>query len=244
VLAVLVLVAEAPAQQLEPLEPILFPILSKPFAGNFGTFWQAEAWMVIDTDAPLEIFPLVDCVFCVEGLPRHKAVRPPFFFQQPNHHPGSILYVTRGEAGNLAFSLRVREASRGDSTSIPVVRESELHRGTIHLLDVPFADGYRRTLRIYDIDARAVAAVSVRLYPLDGDTPLSTGVYGFTRSPAHNPNFRRPVTPGYIQLDLGELPEVERARVEIEPLTPDLLFWAFISVTSNATQQFTTIEPE
>ncbi len=122
------------------LERILFPILSKPFAGSLGSLWNTELTILIDTEADVTIFPLVDCGLCEDALPRNESFRPPFFFQQPGHPPGSTIHVSPGTAENLHFSLRVRDASRTDSgagTEIPVVRESDLFRGRLHLLAVP-----------------------------------------------------------------------------------------------------------
>lgn len=48
-------------------------------------------------------------------------------------------------------------------------------------------------------------------------------------------------------LNLGSLfepREGDRLRVTIRPLTPDLRYWATISVTHNATQHVTVLSPE
>jgi hypothetical protein len=37
---------------------------------------------------------------------------------------------------------------------------------------------------------------------------------------------------------------VERLRIEIEPLTPDVRFWAFVSTTNNETQHVTVTLPD
>jgi hypothetical protein len=243
-----VLSIPAVAQETAEPEPILFPILSKPFAGALGSFWTTEAWMMIDSDEPVGMFPLLDCVFCEERLPRRQAFMPPLFYQQPGHPPGTILWVSGDAADDIAVSLRVRESSHAAAgVQIPVVRQSELYHRTLHLLDIPWESNVRRHLRIYDVDARPGAAVRIRVFALEATVPRLEIDRPFTFSPAHNPNFSRPVTPGFIQIDFQEFAEVVgigRARIEVQPLTPDLRFWAFLTMTDLTTQEFTLITPE
>ena len=238
------------AQEPALTDRILFPILSRPFSGNLGSLWHTEVSMLIDSEEEVSLFPLVDCILCEDNLPRRRTFTPPLFFQQPGHFPGSILHVDHAAAEDVHFSLRVSDASRADQgagTEIPVVREEDFFRDRLHLLSVPLEAGFRQTLRIYDVNATPGAAVRVRIFPDEGTAPAFNRTLAFSFSPAHNPNFVRPVTPGYIQLDLHAVPELaglRRVRVEVEPATTGLEFCAFITLTNNFTQQVTVISPQ
>lgn len=232
-------------------ERILLPILIKPFAGAFETSWRVDAQMLIDSNEALEMFPLVDCVLCVERMPRGSAFQPPLFFQQPNHPPGSMLYVERSVADDVRISVRLRETTRGTAAGLemPVVREREFFTDTIHILDVPIRSGSRVTLRIYDVDARAGSAARIRFLSPTQTVPAATFDAPFVRSPAHNPNFSLNVTPAYIQVsgveeNFPQLNALDRIRIEIDPLTTGLTFWAFISITDDLTQQVSLITPQ
>ena len=53
--------------------------------------------------------------------------------------------------------------------------------------------------------------------------------------------------PGYGEVNPAVIPGVSKdalLRVEIVPLTAGLRYWAFASVTNNATQHVTTVTPQ
>jgi hypothetical protein len=64
----------------------------------------------------------------------------------------------------------------------------------------------------------------------------------FTASQAALPEY-----PGYAQVTdlstLAPLGDVERLRLEVEPVTPGLRLWAFVTVIHNETQHATVITP-
>lgn len=230
-------------------EKILLPILSKPAPGALGSRWETEVRMVIASNEEVGVFPLVGCAPC--ELPRNVAFDPPLWFQQPNHPPGTIVYVDSSAADSVFFSLRVRDISQAGNdrgTEIPVVRESELFTTSLQLPDVPLDPGFRQTLRIYDVDARPGAAVRLRVFG-DGEQPLVDQAVPFAFSPAHNPNLQQNVTPGYVQLNrladaFPALAGHDRVRVVIDPMTAGLRFWAFVTLTSDATQHLTLVTPQ
>jgi hypothetical protein len=107
-------------------------------------------------------------------------------------------------------------------------------------------------LRIYDLDGSRVAQVTIRIYrvnpditlPFPGFDPLlGTGERSFRIS---GPNDAA-IYPGYIEVSdlnaIATLSGTERVRIEIEPLTPGLRYWAFVAVVNNDTQHLTVISP-
>lgn len=229
-------------------EKVLLPILSKPAPGALGSRWETEVRMLVASEGELDVFPLLDCWLC--EVPRNVAFDPPLWFQQPSHPPGAVIYLQGDAADDVFFSLRVRDVSHsGDrGTEIPVIRENELFTRSLHLPDVPIEPGFRQTLRVYDADAKPGAAVRIRIFG-EGTQPLVDISTPFHFSPAHNPNLQQNVTPGYIQLNrlsdtYPALAAEDRVRIVIDPLTAGLRFWAFATLTSDATQHLTLVTPQ
>lgn len=164
--------------------------------------------------------------------------------------PGVFLYVD-DPADRVLFTLRIKDVSRQAQTAgteIPVVREADTFTGTMHILDVPLDARFRQTLRIYDWNGPANRSARVRIYRDDENVPvvdaeLMLGPVLFTEiDPVY------PDAPGYLQMGdfLANWPQLAgatRARLEIEPASPGLRFWAFVSVTNDETQHVTTILP-
>jgi hypothetical protein len=113
--------------------------------------------------------------------------------------------------------------------------------------------GSRQTLRIYELDARVrQASVRVRMYriapenrepgaapdPLLGESTLGLQFPSPETLDAH---------PGYAAVsDLSSIAppgSATRVRLEIEPVTPGLRLWAFVTVVNNETQHATVITP-
>ena len=114
--------------------------------------------------------------------------------------------------------------------------------------------GFRHVLRIYELDARErEASVRVRMYRIvpenrepnaTPDPLLGQAVVGL-RFPlpqlldAH---------PGYAAVSdlstIAPLGNEDRVRLEIEPVTPGLRIWAFVTVVNNETQHATVITPQ
>ena len=142
--------------------------------------------------------------------------------------------------------LRVQDVSRQSETwgtEIPVVRESDALTGATDLMDIPLGPEFRSLLRIYDF-APGVHAVRMRMFrlpdemePADADPLIAE--WELTLGHGGDPRF-----PGYAQLMLPTTVVGERVRAEIAPLAEGMRFWAFVSVTNNATQHITVITPQ
>ena len=242
---------------------VLFPVIINPTPGAFGSIWRSDFYAFADTDEDVAMFPLnLLCPILCPGPPPFGITIPnrvvSFLpFSAPlNANPGRFLYYEKRFAPAVTFHSRIRDESRQTltwGTELPVVSESRFRTGRIQLIDVPFAQRFRQTLRIYDLDAAGTASFRVRVYgrttgetePLLGETTVGTVV-----PPDNNEAgpFRFPVQPGYAEVSLTaafpSIANMEHTRVEVEALDATVRFWAFVSVTNNDAQHVTTITPQ
>lgn len=239
-------------------ESVLLPVYTDgKVSGQHGSEWQTTFWIHNEGGANLLLAPW-DCpdnTICLPVFPMTKILQPheshrglPVFFRVPNANPGRMLYVSRG--GNFAANLRLADTSRraiDGGTEIPVVRERDLHSRTLNLLNVPFAGESRILVRIYDV-ALGSSSFKVSIYGQD-EGLKSVKIYEteVKATTSDTGDFR--VQPAYAQVSGFEssiiLPVVppEALRVEVTPLSEGSRFWAFASVTNNATQHVTVVTP-
>jgi hypothetical protein len=245
-------------------ERILIPIVVpyEPIPGAHGSLWTSELVARNLGSAKVrvgEIWPLcppfgVGCGTEGHIWPNETAlINPAGGALNP---PAAIIEAE--PADDLAFHLRVQDVSRQAETwgtEVPVVRERDMRTQTFALVNIPVTDGFRNTLRIYDIDGRSDADVRVRLFSVTLQPVAGPGV---SSSPDQllgerllrlaPPAFEPSRNPGYLQIgDLSEIASLgaaERVTIEIEPVSPGLRIWAIVSVTNNATQHVTTVTPQ
>lgn len=241
-------------------ERLLIPVtLSQPLPGAYGSLWSTElvarnmgsTAVQVRHIAPLCNFP---CAPEAEVPPNETVVLLPGIIGTDRN----AAIIEASPANDLAFHLRVQDLSRQAETwgtEVPVVREHELRTSTLALVNVPVGEGFRNTLRIYEIDGTPDAEVLVRLY---GIRPGPVGMFvsprpdqllGERRLRLVPPlPFQRERSPAYLELgDLGQIAPLgasERVVVQIEPVSPGMRFWAFVSVTNNTTQHVTVITPQ
>jgi len=166
--------------------------------------------------------------------------------------PGVVLYVSPKPArDSVSFELLLRnDAFRRDKwgIEIPVVREDRFRVGTTELMNIPLDPRYRVMLRVYDVDNvqdGADTSVIVRRYVRHNDSERLVDEQTLDlREIAGGGEFV--AFPGYgslsgITADLAST--VDTLRVEVQPVTPGLRYWAFASVTNNETQDVTVISP-
>ena len=176
------------------------------------------------------------------------------------HFAGLLLYPQRSSADALHYQLRVRDRSRDTAsagTEIPVIRERDLSRKVV-LLDVPVSDSYRSTLRVYDSAARGGMQVRMQIFAHgSSDDPIVEETLTLVQYVAY---FAPEPFPGHPSIAIVDLAEAvrgkntgpdetdspqppDRLRIELTPVAPLEAFWGFVSVTSNATNEVTTITP-
>lgn len=179
--------------------------------------------------------------------------------------PAAVLRQNRRRSEVDSLHLRVRDMNREDAswgTEIPIVRERDLRLEVVHLLDVPADPRYRVSLRIYNLApidaARNPADFVVEVMPFEPccqpGFPRQRHVRVEAPSAASNDGTLTWSTPGYVELNdfLAEWTDVtsraKTVRVTVRHLflwddpTPPL-FWAFASITHNATQHVTLVTP-
>ncbi|HEX6097025.1 MAG TPA: IPT/TIG domain-containing protein [Thermoanaerobaculia bacterium] len=220
-------------------EPILLPVVHS-VDGAFGSRWESE--VTVSNPRPWA----VDADYTLHNIgPCISDCDPPFepksFQKFSNGYPrGTVMWVPRSEAAELALSLRTRDVSRqqqGWGTEVPVVREQDfIHGRNIRLLDVPLDPRYRVKVRVYMIEPLLTVLRSGAVRFRRGDDLLSIP---FTFTAATN-GLR--IEPFYAEVDLPQGVIGERLPVEIV-LPLDATGWAFASITNNETQQVTIVAP-
>jgi hypothetical protein len=241
--ALVVLFSTTAAVAQQTARRVLLPVAMETVAGANGSLWSTELWFHANSEEGVSIIPL-----SVSDAPpfRHVSIRLPIFYAHPGQPPGQFLVITRGRWEDKELNLRVRDLSRGNETwgtEIPVVPEDEFRTKTIALLPVPLGSGFRAMVRIYGLEQTG-GAVRVKVTTIEDEPSVPLGVvYDHT---LQLPPTASQFAPPYTQLALYvELPASNAlARVEIEPLTPGLAFWAFASITDNETQHVTVVSPQ
>jgi len=234
-------------------EQDLAPIAIDGVAGPFGALWTTELWVHSDSDKDVALQPAVcsgllgifDCGGDRMIVKANSARMLPAIGQSPGAI-GLFLYPPREVSAQISFDLRLVDRARlGSGTSLPVVRESALRRGKLTMLNVP-ADTVRvrKRLRIYSSYS---AELIVRVYDLDTGRQLAERQL-FKALPTDPTG--PPLLAATIDDDVfpnAAAAGATRLRVEVEQTPPPpgtSAFWAFISVTDNATQQVTVITPQ
>ena len=107
--------------------------------------------------------------------------------------------------------------------------------------------GYRQALRIFGLDG-TIGEVMVRAFDLVTNELIYEESHILWPQSSERTAEGMPLRPSLsIECDLSlEIPNLingQYVRIELEPLTPGLKYWSFLSITNNRTQQFYTISP-
>lgn len=164
---------------------VLLPVaLGIERAGASGARWASELWVRNDGDSPAlvrdtsQICFLSPCFFPPPPpIPPHTTIKFVANAYNPGNfpNPALLLYVSKGVAENLLFSLRVADLSRRtleDGTMIPVVREAELSTKAITIFDVPIKSATRVLLRAYDVNFQLGHTARVEVFDLATDAQV------------------------------------------------------------------------
>jgi hypothetical protein len=165
----------------------------------------------------------------------------------------TFLYLPKGEADRLHMSL-ITQSHMWDQpdnvafAELPIVRASEFRDTKIDIVGVRMEPGFRQSLRLYALDGTTYTAVDVRAYDLASDDLLYQEVHWLMPLTDQRTPSGEALQPGFnMECDLSkELPDLldgRNVRIEVDPLTPGAKIWAFVSITNNKTQHFSTVTP-
>lgn len=246
-------------------ERVLFPVAPTfgPRGGLFGAIWQPELWMVNRGAVGVHILGFDDgCSFLcppIDRTPANITLRPHTL--APAINRGWLFLVEKPLADLVDFSFRLRERSRPanhQGTLLPVVRERDLKTGTINLTGIELDEGrYRYSLRVYDPDRRGGAQVRLRIFRINPALEYPRRLTSLDRK-FEAPLIQTVVTltqidnsfaPGFSELigfaaTFPQLLGISHIRIELAPITPNLRFWALVSIIDNDSQSVTFITPQ
>lgn len=235
-------------------ESVLVPIAARDVPGANSSIWRSTLAVTNHSDHPVYVHGIEPC-FVNPCAP-------------PSVLPGTTAFATvypywvsisdTEDLADIKVSLRVQDISRQAETwgaTIPTVRESDALASpeVASLVDIPITPEFRSLLRIYDfdrVDRTSSKQVRVRYYTIDparyGTRPLDTlleeAVYDLLPHPERPPwEVPRMATIPFSGIEA--LAGGSRVRIEVEAVSNDLHFWAFVSVTNNETQHVTIISP-
>lgn len=227
------------AQVVSPIERILLPIFAGETPGAFGSRWKSELWIYNDNDEPAGIGYLFP--------PDAGTISPKSSRSAVGDDRSQVRVITVlvKDAARLHFNLRIRDLSRQMQTAgteIPVVRESDLRSGKVVLANVPVDGKGRQTLRLYQLleAGQRPGSLHLRFFRI-GNVP----------DVLFHEETVTLVAPDYSFLayaQFGPIPtevlDGSVVRIEIEPLSGNMKYWGFVTVTNNETQHVTTISPQ
>lgn len=252
--------------QFDGFERVLVPVTAEATPGAFGSLWEARIWIRNTGSSPVKVFGFSRTICPAQCPPEEVAPIAPGTTIHPRmgappNFTGAFLFVDRARAGQVAYGLRFRDLSRQAEswgTEIPVVPEQEFREDGVALIDIPITQGFRHVLRVYELNGEEMreARVRVRVYRLNPnnvtpgaqlppDPVLGEAEYQlqFVPPPSAGRFF-----PAYLAVsDLATVASVvdgDRVALMIEPMTPGLRLWAFVTVVNNTTQQATVITPQ
>jgi hypothetical protein len=163
----------------------------------------------------------------------------------------TFLYVPKAAGQSLRTALVVesRDVENPDErsfTELPIVRAGDFREGHTQFLGVQLNPDFRQTVRIYGLDGVSYGQVMMRIYALGSNELLHECLHELYPLSSDVNALGMPTRPTFgMECDMSEALEAngQNVRIDLEPLTPGLKYWAFVSVTNNKTQHFYTIMP-
>ena len=230
-------------------ERVLIPVAVKQNAGNFGSLWTTDMSVFNAGTTPADV---KDCIvdFCAytpaPTLPVPAGSVRQLDYRNPFHEPAAILWVPTAQIGQLRFAARFRDLSKQSESygnELPVVRESDMTTGPLHLLDIPTNPAFRVNLRLYDIDGRRDNDVEIRVVAMNAEETLFYGLPVRLNRIVEQPGEFY----GFAAVSLDQILATSRfpfVRIEARASNPATRLWGFVTVTNNATQQVTVVSPQ
>lgn len=221
-------------------------------AGAHGSLWTTEFSVRNDNDHWVPIGPCGAAMPQTPPCPPESVAWPPLETTSPARTGltsagvnGRLVFIPTADVPHLQLNLQLRELSRGGtSTQLPIVPENAWHTGTIHLLNVTVPFDTRLSLRVYEMNLKAGAAVEVFVYRMRDHAELWRGTFSFEQTIFANiPG--RPFAPNFVALHgfPVDVPFDDSIQIDVVPVGDGLQLWAFASITDNLTQHVTIVAP-
>lgn len=237
-------------------EQILVPVAyTGPMEGAHGSLWDTELWIRNISGEPI-IFGQgrPTCPICpgdgIQRLAPLTTLRLRYHASEASRS-GILLYVEKARSKDVVLTVHAQDISRAQvdwGTELPVVREAQFSDGrAIELLNVAHEPSYRVSLRMYGMTPSTThGEMRVLVFPIDSNVPVFDQTVTLTGLKFHvDPEFSW--HPTYVDIhDLSsKLPAAAPAklRIRIEPKNAGQ-YWAFATVTHNATQHVTVVSPQ
>jgi hypothetical protein len=153
--------------------------------------------------------------------------------------PGQIIYVQTDGVSSLrftnSFAIVEKTSLARPAGHLPVLREDELPRSTVHFLDVSPFPSSRRLLRIYTLGPSMEFDVEVT--EMFSNQRLQVAVVSTSAAGEYSPGFAQ--FGSFVELDDPRV----TLRISVTPRSPSP-FWSFVTVTDNRTQNVDVVLPE
>ncbi|HYC88707.1 MAG TPA: hypothetical protein VEO54_05815 [Thermoanaerobaculia bacterium] len=161
----------------------------------------------------------------------------------------AYVYLPKESAERLRMSLIVEssELSRLDErsyTELPIVSARDFTRGKMQFVGVRVDKGFRQTVRMYGLDGTKSGQVMMRVYPMDSAVLMHECLHDIAPITLEKTPEGHDLRPAFgMECDMSDhIPaNNQKVRIELEPVTEGLEYWAFISITNNKTQHFYTV---
>jgi IPT/TIG domain len=238
-------------------EQVLLPLyFDGVLHGAHGSEWTTSLWIRNSGSDAVQLAPWTcpDGQLCAESFPLLYTLPPSRSLQRlapldvSDGNPSRLLYVSQAGSGDVSFSLRFADRSRGLANAgidLPVIREREALYTAAQLFSVPMGHTYRALLRLYEIGGVS-SRFRITIYPQSELEVPSIHSEELTAMVQDGPF---PAKAGYAQFDITGLLRLDQAwpetvRIEITPLTAGSRYWSFVSLTNNDTQFVTLVTPQ
>jgi hypothetical protein len=147
----------------------------------------------------------------------------------------------------MSLVVESSERSRLDErsyTEIPIVSARDFTTKKMQFVGVRVDQGFRQTVRMYGLDGDKAGKVMMRVYPMDSSVMIHECVHEISPITLEKTADGNDLRPAFgMECDMSEhIPaNNQKVRIELEPITEGLEYWAFISITNNKTQHFYTV---
>jgi hypothetical protein len=269
-LTVVALAGPVPAAtpDLSGFDKVLVPIvLPTPAPGPQGSSQVTGKSIAVFSRQAVDFFPAYPSPASPPEVST-LAAEFPFITLEGPASGGRFVFFDKGRGEEVWLEHHLTVASKGGASErvpLPVVPEGDALVGTASILRVPFewryeSDDlireaipvYRRVLRVYNFDDQPGEKVVVRLYLENvgpGPRPaFRTFEVALSRRDGAEPSF-----PYYGVLRLADIclpfsahtPCLPNGsfRIELEPQSPGLRYWGFVSATDRVSQDVLVLEP-